>query len=235
MAVLDPATSRQQYDDFYRRSLDDPEAFWLEAAEPIDWSAPPERAFEQPSPPTFRGSPAAGRTCTVNALDRHVAAGARRPDGAHRAQRARRAAARSPTPSCCRGRARRRGAARRSASARATASRSTCRPAPRRSSRCSRPSASARSTRSSSPASARGALGDRIRGERLAARPHRRRHLPQGQGRRALADRRRGARRRCPSDGRARRRPAAPRRRGADCERRATSTGTTSSPAGDGQ
>ncbi len=76
MAVLDPATSRQRYDDFYRRSLDDPEGFWLEAAEAIDWSVPPARAFEQPSPPTFTWFPGGRTNLTVNALDRHVAAGA---------------------------------------------------------------------------------------------------------------------------------------------------------------
>ena len=66
---------------FYRRSLDDPEAFWLEAAEAIDWSQPPTRAFEQPSPPTFRGSRAAGRTwrsTRSTATSRRAAAAARR-------------------------------------------------------------------------------------------------------------------------------------------------------------
>jgi acetyl-CoA synthetase len=75
MAVVDPATSRQQYDDFYRRSLDDPEGFWLEAAQAIDWTVPPARAFEQPAPPSFTWFPGGRTNLTVNALDRHVAAG----------------------------------------------------------------------------------------------------------------------------------------------------------------
>src|SRR3954464_8241637 len=75
MAVVDPTTSRQQYDDFYRRSLDDPEGFWLEAAEALDWSVPATRAFEQLSPLTFTWFPGGRTNLTVNALDRHVAAG----------------------------------------------------------------------------------------------------------------------------------------------------------------
>ena len=32
------------YDEDYRRSLEDPEGFWLEAAEAISWTAPPSHA-----------------------------------------------------------------------------------------------------------------------------------------------------------------------------------------------
>ena len=55
------ADARATYDAFYRRSLDDPEGFWLEAAQRLDWTRQPDRAFEQPDPPSFRWFPG-GRT-----------------------------------------------------------------------------------------------------------------------------------------------------------------------------
>jgi acetyl-CoA synthetase len=68
--------ARSRYDALYRRSLDDPGGFWLEAAQRLDWTRPPTRAFEQPDPPSFRWF-ADGRTnLSINALDRHVAGGA---------------------------------------------------------------------------------------------------------------------------------------------------------------
>ena len=73
MAVA--ADERATYDAFYRRSLDDPEGFWLEAARRLDWTRQPDRAFEQPDPPSFRWFPGGRTNVSVNALDRHVAAG----------------------------------------------------------------------------------------------------------------------------------------------------------------
>jgi acetyl-CoA synthetase len=67
--------ARMHYDAFHRRSLEDPEAFWSEAAALIDWSTAPDRAFEQPEPPTFRWFPGGHTNLAYNALDRHVAAG----------------------------------------------------------------------------------------------------------------------------------------------------------------
>jgi acetyl-CoA synthetase len=73
-AMTDQARSR--YDALYRRSLDDPEGFWLEAAERLDWTTTPTRAFEQPDPPSFRWFPDGRTNLSINALDRHVAGGA---------------------------------------------------------------------------------------------------------------------------------------------------------------
>ena len=67
--------ARRRYDAFYRRSLEDPDAFWREAAQLIDWSTPPDRVFEQPEPPSFRWFPGGHTNLAYNALDRHVAAG----------------------------------------------------------------------------------------------------------------------------------------------------------------
>jgi len=66
-------TSR--YEETHRRSLGDPEGFWAEAAEAIDWERRWDRVLDSSNPPFhrwFRG----GRLNTCwNALDRHVAAG----------------------------------------------------------------------------------------------------------------------------------------------------------------
>jgi acetyl-CoA synthetase len=67
--------ARRRYDALYRRSLDDPEPFWLEAAGRLDWTTPPHRAFEMPNPPTFTWFRGGHTNLAVNALDRHVAAG----------------------------------------------------------------------------------------------------------------------------------------------------------------
>jgi len=74
--IDDPAVeARRRYDAFHRRSLEDPDAFWSEAAQLIDWSTAPDRVFEQPEPPSFRWFPGGHTNLAHNALDRHVAAG----------------------------------------------------------------------------------------------------------------------------------------------------------------
>jgi acetyl-CoA synthetase len=72
----DPAVDpRRHYDAFHRRSLEDPDAFWSEAAQLIDWTTQPDRVFDQPEPPSFRWFPGGHTNLAYNALDRHVAAG----------------------------------------------------------------------------------------------------------------------------------------------------------------
>jgi propionyl-CoA synthetase len=63
------------YDESYRRSLDDPEGFWLEAAEAITWSSPPTRALDSAQAPIYRWFPDGSLNTSYNALDRHVEAG----------------------------------------------------------------------------------------------------------------------------------------------------------------
>src|SRR5882762_8545744 len=63
------------YADTYRRSLAEPEAFWAEVAEAIDWEKSWDRVLDDSRPPFYRWF-AGGRLNTCwNALDRHVAAG----------------------------------------------------------------------------------------------------------------------------------------------------------------
>ena len=62
-----------RYEDLYRRSVEQPEEFWAEAATAIDWQVPPQRILEYTRPP-FRQWFAGGTTNLChNAVDRHLA------------------------------------------------------------------------------------------------------------------------------------------------------------------
>ncbi|AQA22310.1 hypothetical protein BTZ20_4831 [Rhodococcus sp. MTM3W5.2] len=56
-------------------STADPEAFWLRAAEAIDWDTAPTSALDDSDAPMYRWFPGATLNTCFNALDRHVAAG----------------------------------------------------------------------------------------------------------------------------------------------------------------
>src|SRR5210317_1183377 len=63
------------YADIHRASLEDPDKFWGEAAEGIDWDTPWDKVLDNPAPGTYRWF-AGGRLNTCyNALDRHVERG----------------------------------------------------------------------------------------------------------------------------------------------------------------
>jgi propionyl-CoA synthetase len=64
-----------RYADEYRRSLDDPEGFWLDAAAAIDWDTPPSRALDASNAPFYRWFPDGELNTCRNALDRHVDGG----------------------------------------------------------------------------------------------------------------------------------------------------------------
>lgn len=59
----------------YRRSLEDPEGFWLDAAGAIDWTVAPSRALDESAAPLYRWFPDGQLNTCHNALDRHVDAG----------------------------------------------------------------------------------------------------------------------------------------------------------------
>ncbi len=63
------------YEDVFAASTADPEAFWLKAAEGIDWETPPTRALDASNPPFYRWFPDGRLNVCHNALDRHVDAG----------------------------------------------------------------------------------------------------------------------------------------------------------------
>ena len=59
----------------YRASLDDPEAFWAEAAEAIDWITPWDTVLERDATPAARWFVGGELNTCYNALDRHVEGG----------------------------------------------------------------------------------------------------------------------------------------------------------------
>ncbi len=66
-------TSR--YAEAHRRSLADPESFWGEAAQAIDWEKRWDRVLDADNPPFYRWFPGGRLNTCHNALDRHVAGG----------------------------------------------------------------------------------------------------------------------------------------------------------------
>ena len=65
----------KNYRDSYARSLEKPEAFWLEAAGKISWSTPPQRALDSGRAPLYDWFPDGVLNTSYNALDRHVEEG----------------------------------------------------------------------------------------------------------------------------------------------------------------
>jgi propionyl-CoA synthetase len=63
------------YDQIYRRSLAQPEAFWAEAAAALHWDRPWDRVLDAGRPPFYRWFTGGRLNTCYNALDRHVAAG----------------------------------------------------------------------------------------------------------------------------------------------------------------
>lgn len=61
-----------RYEEFHRRSIEQPEAFWAEQAQAIHWRTPPQRILDYSRPP-FRKWFVGGETnLCYNALDRHL-------------------------------------------------------------------------------------------------------------------------------------------------------------------
>ncbi len=60
------------YEQAYQRSLQDPNGFWAEAAEQIDWVKPWDKVLDDSNPPFYRWFVGAECNTCYNALDRHV-------------------------------------------------------------------------------------------------------------------------------------------------------------------
>ncbi|MCU1646261.1 MAG: acyl-CoA ligase/synthetase [Nocardia sp.] len=69
------AASDGGYTAVYSAASNDPEAFWLSAAEAVSWDTAPTRALDADDAPHYRWFPDATLNTCVNALDRHVGAG----------------------------------------------------------------------------------------------------------------------------------------------------------------
>jgi len=67
--------SNSQYEAVYRKSLEDPEGFWAQAAEAIHWTRRWSRVLDDSHPPLYRWFVGGELSTCYNALDRHVEAG----------------------------------------------------------------------------------------------------------------------------------------------------------------
>ena len=76
---MSPAPTPVSYVDFYRQSIDHPDAFWAEQAKLIDWFKPFERVCNYDNPPFARWFEGGQTNLCHNAVDRHVK---ERPDQA---------------------------------------------------------------------------------------------------------------------------------------------------------
>jgi propionyl-CoA synthetase len=63
------------YREAYDASTQDPNAFWLAAADAIDWIKKPTKALDDRTAPVYRWYPDAELNTCYNAIDRHVLAG----------------------------------------------------------------------------------------------------------------------------------------------------------------
>ena len=64
-----------KYAETHRRSIEDPEAFWAEAAEGIDWEQKWDRVLDDSNAPIYRWFTGGRLNTCYNALDRHVERG----------------------------------------------------------------------------------------------------------------------------------------------------------------
>ena len=64
-----------KYRALHRRSLEDPEGFWAEQANAIDWSRRWDKVLDATKPPFYRWFTGAELNTCYNALDRHVERG----------------------------------------------------------------------------------------------------------------------------------------------------------------
>ncbi|KWX65585.1 propionyl-CoA synthetase [Mycobacterium sp. NAZ190054] len=63
------------YRDLFDASINDPVAFWKDAARAVTWTVAPERVLDDSNPPFYRWFPGAELNVCANALDRHVETG----------------------------------------------------------------------------------------------------------------------------------------------------------------
>ena len=65
----------KRYEEVFRRSLEDPNGFWAEAAEAITWERRWDRVLDDSNPPFYRWFTGGRLNTCYNALDRHIESG----------------------------------------------------------------------------------------------------------------------------------------------------------------
>src|SRR3954464_7405455 len=65
----------QRFEETYRRSLEEPDSFWAEAAAALDWDEPWQRVLDDSRAPFTRWFVGGRLNTCHNALDRHVDGG----------------------------------------------------------------------------------------------------------------------------------------------------------------
>lgn len=63
------------YEETFRKSIDDPEGFWAEAALDIDWDKKWDQVLDRSTPPFYRWFSGGEMNTCYNAVDRHVQSG----------------------------------------------------------------------------------------------------------------------------------------------------------------
>jgi propionyl-CoA synthetase len=71
------------YEEAYRRSIEDPEGFWGEAAEAITWTKKWDKVLDDSNAPFYRWFAGGELNTCYNAVDRHVDNGPGRSGGHH--------------------------------------------------------------------------------------------------------------------------------------------------------
>ncbi|MGB3700298.1 MAG: acetyl-coenzyme A synthetase N-terminal domain-containing protein, partial [Anaerolineales bacterium] len=62
----------QDYEAMYQRSIEDPQGFWADQAEELDWYDKWEQVLDESNPPFFKWFVGGKTNIIQNALDRHV-------------------------------------------------------------------------------------------------------------------------------------------------------------------
>jgi propionyl-CoA synthetase len=75
MAATDTTQQSETLQEIYRRSLEEPEQFWAEAAAELDWVEPWDQVLDGSRAPFYRWFPGGRLNTCYNALDRHVERG----------------------------------------------------------------------------------------------------------------------------------------------------------------
>ena len=62
----------QEYEALYKRSIEEPEEFWAERAEELEWYQKWDKVLDDSNPPFFKWFVGARTNIVHNALDRHL-------------------------------------------------------------------------------------------------------------------------------------------------------------------